>query len=171
MKYLLFILPLLVCSCKKEEVTPIDPVIAKFTQELTGTWNAVTTQCGYNASNNNYTVVALNGSIDCATEQQWDYVKKMTITADLKVTNEYYCSPLRATRFELKKEKSDSTIVITEWDVDGNMIKVYTVLTNTPSTNELWLYSEVFDPAYFYRNKPGSFPTLPVNYFVLIQKQ
>lgn len=169
MKGVIFIGILTISCSKKEGVVPVDPIIAKFTREFTGTWKVVFTECGFNSSSNNYTTIQIDNP-DCSKEQQWDYVKQMTITSDLKISNDYWCSSTKTTYFELKKEKGDSTIVITEKDNIGNMIKIYTVNPNAPP-NSLWLTSTTFDRSYFYDTKPGSFPLLPNNYILLIQKQ
>jgi len=166
----IFSLVVFLIACSKNDPAPVDQAISKFTQTLTGTWSGMETKTGYNAYPNNYTTVSITAPIDCSAEQQWDYVKRMTITSGLKVTNDYYCSVSRTTYFELQKEKTDNSIIIIEKDTDGNVMKIYTVIT-TSNPNQLWLASNVFDLAYFYLNKSGSIPTIPSNYLLLIEKQ
>ena len=171
MKIAFSILSLVVLiACSKNDNKPVDPVISKFTQTLTGTWNALNTQCAYPIYPDDIGVISIIGAVDCSVEQQWDYVKQMTITSDLKVTNTYYCSSSRTTYFELRKEKTNDAIIITEKDSDGNVMKIYTIIT-TSTANQLWLNAVVFDRAYFYSDKPGSIPTIPSNYQLLIEKQ
>jgi len=172
MKNVLSILSLVVflIACSKSDPKPVDPAISKFTQILTGTWNAKITQCSYPVYPNNSATTSIIGAVDCSVEQQWDYVKQMTITSDLKVTNTYYCSSSRTTYFELHKEKTNDAIIITEKDSDGNVMKIYTVNT-TSTSSQLVLTTVVFDLAYFYSNKSGSIPTTPSDYQLLIEKQ
>ena len=171
---IILLLLLLISSCKKkDDPTPaIDADIAAFEKVLVGKWNCLGTQTLY-PTGAGASVFPLFGNVDCTKELQWDYLKSMTISKDMRVINEFYCVASRTTTFEvIKMTPKNSTVqfYIVEKDQSGNAIKIYAVNATTDPSQYL-LQSTIFDTSYFYPSKVGSIPASPIQYSITIQKQ
>ncbi len=192
--YLILTLGAFFMSCTKTEIVPATPIttvvddsevlLQQMKNTLIGSWNVTITQTMYPTTSptdtTSWTAFAVFGEVDCAKENQWDYLKSITIsqltdtpdTYRFKVVNEYYCRPNRITIFELRLEKPDNTFLITEKATSNQpiVIKYYRVI-NTTNKNVQYLTSRSFDPSYFHHNNVGSIKFPPTEYSIRIEKQ
>lgn len=195
MKILIFCSCLIsLISCTEIELVPTPPItsivddsellLKEMRNSLVGSWDVTITQTTYptksSTDTTSWSTFSVVGEVDCNTENQWDYLKRINIsqltdTPDpyrFKVINEYYCRPSNVTIFEVRLEKPYNVFLITEKinSKQNVVVKSYRV-TKTTDKNIMYLRSESFDPTYFHYERNGSIKFPPTEYAIRIEKK
>ncbi|MBS1542041.1 MAG: hypothetical protein JST14_00265 [Bacteroidetes bacterium] len=187
-------------SCTNDTITPKPPspsttsyvyiddsevLLQNMKKKLIGTWNVILTQTDYpyrSPTDSLLMTFPIRGEVDCAKENQWDYLKSITISELtpvpdkylLNVVNHYYCRPDRKTNFMLRIQKPDNIFSIKEFNCclysNSKEIKSYELIPTTTDT-EMILTTIAFDPSYFHLENVGSIKFPPKRYMIIIEKK
>ena len=148
-----------------------DPFLINLKKKLIGKWevSGMTVMWATSTGSTGFGFTV----IDCNKEQQFDFVKNFTIDSTLKVTNNYYCRTSNITYLEIGRERDtiNPIYVISERDIDGNIIRIYQLNWDGNSSDYLTMETIMIDYSYFHLEKIGSILNYPLRYTIIIKKE